>query len=135
MSTRLTDARLIEESLEKLAAGGTDPAPQVYATLFSRHPEFETLFGLDEDGGVRGSMLQQALDCLLYQLEGSHTAATVMSAERFAHEGYGVPPERFETFFEVIRDTFRNMLGSDWSEDTDAAWTRTILSLRQSASG
>ncbi|MFN4185735.1 MAG: globin [Hyphomonas sp.] len=49
------------------------------------------------------------------------------------HEGYGVPAERFESFFEVIRDTFARLLGPDWSDAHHSAWTRTIEDLRQSA--
>ncbi|MFN3608672.1 MAG: globin [Hyphomonas sp.] len=128
----MTDAALILDNLERLADRGVDPSGAVYAQLFSRYPEFEPLFALDRDGGVRGSMLQQALDCLIQHLEGGHVAASVMLAERGTHEGYGVPAARFESFFEVIRDTFAGLLGPDWSDAHHSAWTRTIEHLRQS---
>lgn len=129
----MTAAELIFDSLERLAGRGIDPAPAVYQALFTRYPEFEPLFGLDQDGGVRGSMLQQAIECLIHHLEGSHVAANVMFAERGTHEGYGVPAERFESFFEVIRDTFGSLLGPEWSEDTQAAWNEAIDSLKRSS--
>ena len=128
----MSEATLILDSLERLAERGTDPAGAVYQRLFTRYPEFETLFALDRDGGVRGSMLQQALDCLIQHLEGGHVAGTVMRAERGTHEGYGVPADRFESFFEVIRDTFASLLGPNWSSAHHDAWTGAIEKLRQS---
>ena len=42
-----------------------DPTADVYARLFAAHPELEALFLMDRDGGVRASMMQQALECIV----------------------------------------------------------------------
>ena len=59
------DAELILATLEIVAERRGDPTPDVYARLFAVHPELEALFLMDRDGGVRASMMQQALECIV----------------------------------------------------------------------
>jgi hemoglobin-like flavoprotein len=115
------------DSLEAYAERYGDPAPEVYRRLFARHPETEALFALDKDGGVRGSMLQQAFDCLIDLSEGEgRVAATIIHAERQNHAFYQVPESIFMGFFEAIRDTLQEGLGEDWTSQNTAAWTEAL---------
>jgi hemoglobin-like flavoprotein len=122
----MTDAEIILDSLDTLATREGDPAAAVYARLFKAHPEFEQLFLMDTDGGVRGSMLQQGFECLIDAAEGGNMAAVLLSAERVNHESYGVPENLFDAFFVAIRDTVQAAMGADWSSEADAAWTRLL---------
>ena len=79
----MSDLDLILQSLEALAEREGDPAPVIYARLFSDHPELETLFLMDTDGGVRGSMLQQCFDCLIDVAEGGIMAPVILGAEAY----------------------------------------------------
>jgi hemoglobin-like flavoprotein len=116
------DARLIEATLEMVAERRGDPTPDVYARLFGAHPELEALFLMDRDGGVRASMMQQALECIVDHVGDRLVAPQIIAASRLHHDGYGVPPERFDTFFVAIRDTFRDIQGADWTPAVDRAW-------------
>ena len=49
-------------SLERFGEICADPAPLIYRRLFAQHPDFEDLFAMDTDGGVRGSMLTTCFD-------------------------------------------------------------------------
>ena len=103
-----------------------DPTESVYALLFSRYPELEALFVMDTDGGVRGSMLQQAFECIMDHVGENQIAASLVSTSRILHEGYGVPPGRFDDFFGVMRDACRTDLALEWTEAMDSEWEEML---------
>jgi hemoglobin-like flavoprotein len=115
------DAALITRSLELVAERG-DPAPLVYGRLFAAHPEMERLFVRDTNGLVRGNMLAEAINGILDFIDRDSYGGNLMRVEIVNHENLGVPREVFPTFFTAMRDTFAEMLGSDWDGETDAAW-------------
>lgn len=120
------DPAVIEASLEAVAEAAGDPTPHVYARLFARHPEMEALFILDKAGAVRGNMLAEAIASLV-DLAGPQTYGShLMRAEIVNHEGWGVPPDVFATFYIVVRDTFRDLAGPAWTVEMDAAWTALL---------
>ncbi len=116
------DAGLILDTLERASERCADPAPLIYRRLFELRPEFESLFVMDTDGGVRGSMLTTCFNAILGLIEESDTQRVIISSSRFAHDGYGVAQQDFDLMFIAIRDTFRDLLGADWTVDTEAAW-------------
>ena len=113
----------LAESLEIAADGNADPTADIYGRLIAAHPGLEADFQMDQDGGVRGSMLGQAFDCLI-DLDGSdgNFAAAVLTTERANHEGYGIPQETFFLFLATIRDWMRETLGREWTAAMDAGW-------------
>ncbi|MEW6599220.1 MAG: globin [Pseudomonadota bacterium] len=118
----------IEASLERLGEHG-DPAPAVYARLFQRHPEFEAHFWRDSDGAVRGEMLARTLLALLDYIGPRAYADHLFATEMMTHEGYDVPRGVFITFLDAIRDTARDQLADEWTEDMDRAWTQMLSEL------
>jgi hemoglobin-like flavoprotein len=119
------DTSLITRSLELVAERG-DPVSAVYAHLFAKHPEMESLFVRDTTGIVRGSMLTEALTALLDFADGDRYGGNLMRAEIVNHENLGVPREVFAAFYSTIRDTFAEMLGAAWTNDIDAAWNELL---------
>jgi hemoglobin-like flavoprotein len=120
------DAEVILGTLERVADRHGDPTHEIYRRLFSAHPELEALFHMDRDGGVRASMAQQAFECIIDYIGPRLTAPQIIAAARTHHEGYGVPPERFDDFMLAIRDTFRDLLGSAWTADTEKSWKELL---------
>lgn len=118
----MTDASIITETLESVADRRGDPTSDVYAKLFGAHPELERLFLMDRDGGVRASMMQQALECIVDYVGDRRVAPQIIASSRIHHDGYNVPADRFDAFFAAIRDAFRDILGSDWTVETERAW-------------
>ena len=116
------DAGLILDTLERAGERCADPGPLIYRRLFALRPDFEALFVMDSDGGVRGSMLTTCFNAILGLVEDSPTQRVIISSSRFAHDGYGVAAADFDLMFVAIRDTFRDLLGADWTGDTEAAW-------------
>lgn len=117
----------LSASLELLSERAGDVTEAVYARLFAAHPELESLFSMDTDGGVRGSMLSQAFECLMDLADGPGTMAeTVIRSERVNHDTYEVPSGMFEVFFDIIRDVTKEAAGSDWSPLMEAAWSSVL---------
>lgn len=117
---------LIAWSLERLAELHGDPTARVYADLFARHPELERLFVLDRDGAVRGAMLSNVFEALLDMAGPRHYGLRQVLAECVNHEGMGVPPAQFVSFFAMVRDVVRDLLAQEWSAEVDAQW-RALL--------
>ncbi len=113
----------ILQSLELVVERIGDPTPQVYERLFATQPEMEALFVMDKDKAVRGHMLSEALSAIIDFVGDRQYADNLMRSEIVNHDGMGVPPSVFATFFAVIRDTFRETLGDDWSDEMEKAWS------------
>lgn len=101
-----------------------DPGPRIYARLFAAFPEMEPLFWRDTSGSIRGEMLAVAFQCLL-DLDGSY-AENFIRAERVNHDGFGVAPEAFQSFFPIVMESCREILGAAWTAETQAAWDERL---------
>ena len=118
----MVDSATILATLEIVAGRRGDPTADVYARLFGRYPDLERLFLMDRDGGVRGSMMQQALECILDYVGDRLVAPQIIASSRIHHDGYSVPADRFDSFFVAIRDTFRDVLSADWTPAMEREW-------------
>lgn len=123
------NADTIVRSLERVAQIAGDPHQAVYARLFEKRPEFEPLFILDRSGLVRGTMLQTSLECLIGVAQNDEVTRGRIIAARLHHNGYGVPDSQFEDMFVVMRDVFREILGDEWSSETDAEWNKLLQAI------
>ena len=118
----MANTNLIQHSFELAAESCEDLTPLVYRRLFREHPEAEAMFRHEENDLVKGSMLALTIDAML-DLAGDRTGNfRMISCEVQSHDAYGTPRDLFGTFFGVIADTLRDLLGSDWSLEMDAAW-------------
>ena len=122
-------AALIESSFEQAAERVEDLTPLVYERLFRQQPEMEPLFCMDPNGQVRGEMLSQVIRAILDFVGPRQYAATLIQSEAMNHAGYDVPPEVFGTFFGVVADTLREVLGEAWSPAMAAAWRELLIAL------
>lgn len=113
----------ILQSLELVVERIGDPTPQVYERLFAAQPEMEALFVMDRDYSARGHMLSESLTAIIDFVGDRQYADNLMRSEIMNHEGMGVPPSVFATFFTVIRDTFRETLDNDWSDEMERSWS------------
>ena len=128
------NAELITQSLELAGERCADPTGLVYQRLFAAQPEMEALFVRDTDGSVRGQMLYQVIETVLDYVGGRHFAHGMIRAEVVNHENLGVPPEVFASFFATVMETFREILGDDWSPAMATAWAELLAALEHEAS-
>lgn len=120
------DPKLVGWSLERLSALHGDPSDAVYRRLFAQQPELEALFVLDRQGQVRGNMLANVFEALLDISGERRHGLNLIAAECVNHEGLGVAPEVFVSFFEVVLETTRDLLGDEWTAEIDAAWRSAL---------
>jgi hemoglobin-like flavoprotein len=119
-------ANPIQHSFELAAERCEDLTPLVYRRLFRKHPEAESLFRREGGDLVKGSMLALAIDAIL-DLAGERTGHfRLIGCEVQSHDAYGTPRELFGSFFGVIADTMREILGNDWTPEIDAAWRKLL---------
>jgi hemoglobin-like flavoprotein len=115
------DAEAIILSLD-LAAETGDLAPMVYARLFTRHPEMEAQFVRDTNGAVKGEMLARVFEMVLDYIDAGAYAEGMIRNEVVTHDGYGVPPDVFPLFFDVVAESVREAAGEAWTPAMTSAW-------------
>ena len=124
-------ADLIELSFERAAERCADLTPLVYARLFAQQPQMEALFCMDGNQQVRGEMLSQVIRAILDFVDQRVYAATLIHSESMNHEGYGVPPAVFSSFFGVVAETLEDLLQADWTRDMALAWRELLADLER----
>ncbi|MCP3466079.1 globin [Bradyrhizobium sp. CCGUVB23] len=122
-------ANPIERSFELAATRCDDLTPLVYQRLFAEHPEAQVMFRKDGGDLVRGSMLALTIEAILDFAGERRGHFRMIQCELSSHDAYGTPQELFIEFFRVIRDVLRELLGNEWSPDTDEAWKKLLLEI------
>lgn len=122
-------AAAIETSLALFAARCPDPAPIIYARVYSAHPGVEDQFRRDTRGFIKGEMLARAFELILDYVGDRRYADAMIAAERATHESYDVPRETFVSFFAAIRDAVRDTMADDWTLDAETAWSALLAEL------
>jgi hemoglobin-like flavoprotein len=120
------DAAIITETLERVAERVGDPMPLIFERLFAEIPEAEALFVRDNGGLVRGQMFQVTMESLLDFLGDRSYGANLIQIERVNHQGLGVEPEMFDRFYMTVMATFKDVLGTEWTEEMENVWSRVI---------
>jgi hemoglobin-like flavoprotein len=122
---------LIHRSFELAAERCEDLTPLVYRRLFREHPEAQAMFRRDGSDPVKGSMLALTIDAIL-DFAGDRTGRfRMIECEVSSHDAYGTPRKLFGEFFGVIANTMREILGTDWSPETDEAWRKLLGEIDQ----
>jgi hemoglobin-like flavoprotein len=114
----------IERSFELAAERCEDLTPLVYERLFRQHPETQAMFRSEGSTLVKGSMLALTIDAILDFTGQRSGHFRLIECEVVSHDAYGTPRDLFVAFFDVIAQTLREILQSDWSPEIDAAWQR-----------
>lgn len=126
MATHFMAAASIEASLEIAAARGGDLTDRVYARLFAARPDLQALFGTDANDAIKGEMLAQVFDTIIDFIGDRVYADHLIRSHAVVHDGYGVPPAVFFSFFASVADTVADVLGPDWTPDTARAWAMLL---------
>ncbi|MEE2920714.1 MAG: globin [Pseudomonadota bacterium] len=125
----MAQADVIHDTLAQVVDRVGDPKELIYSRLFKIHPEFEELFVLDTDGGVRGPMLESCYNCITGAAERSQLPRFHLEAARMIHDGYGIDESQIDAMFEAIRDTFRDVLAENWTPAMETEWSAILVDL------
>ena len=118
----MSSTNLIERSFELAAERCEDLTPLVYRRLHAERPETLTMFRSEGGELVKDSMLALAIEAILDFAGPRSGKFRMIECEVVSHDDYGTPRELFVSFFGVIRNTLRDLLGREWSCDIDEAW-------------
>lgn len=122
-------AQIISRSLDLIGERCADPTPLVYDRLFAANPAMRDLFVRDSNDSVKGHMLFEVIEAILdFEGRGAY-ARNLIQCEIVNHENLGVPKDVFATFFTVVMETFRDLLGDGWTAEVDGAWRGVIADL------
>jgi hemoglobin-like flavoprotein len=113
------DAEVITATLELVSERVGDPTPHVFRRLFADNPKVEALFVRDDAGFVRGQMFQVTIESLLDFLGDRTYGANLVQIERVNHQGLGVEPDVFDTFYVTVMAVFKDVLGPEWTEEME----------------
>ena len=119
----------IERSFELASERCEDLTPLVYRRLHAERPETLTMFRTEGSEFVKGSMLAMTIESILDFAGPRSGKFRMIGCEVVSHDAYGTPRELFVSFFGVVRDTLRELLGPDWSRDIDAAWDKLLADI------
>jgi hemoglobin-like flavoprotein len=119
----------IEQSFELAALRRADLTPLVYQRLFDQHPETRTMFRTQGSELVMGSMLALTIEAILDFAGERSGHFRLVACEVASHDAYGTPRELFIAFFGMIRDTLRELLGSEWSPSIARAWDVLLVEI------
>lgn len=122
-------AALIEHSLELAAERCPDLTPLVYERLFALQPQMQALFWRDTNGMIKGEMLTRVFEAILDFIGERHYAHHLIQCEVVTHAGYDVPPDVFCTFFPVVAETLREVVGEAWTGEIAQAWESLLADL------
>jgi hypothetical protein len=78
---------------------------------------------------VKGSMLALTIEAILDFAGERRGPFRLIACEVVSHDGYGTPHELFIAFFTVIRDTLRDLLDDEWSDDIARAWDALLVEI------
>ena len=75
-------------------------------------------------------MLANVVEVLLDLETDRRYGLNMLRAEMLNHGNLGVPPELFFGFLDVVKVTVADVLGDEWTPDSEAAWTELIALAR-----
>ena len=116
----------IEQSFELAAGRCADLTPLVYQRLHLAHPETQSMFRSEGSELVKGSMLALTIEAMLDFAGERSGKFRMIECELTSHDAYGTPRDLFASFFGVIAETLREVLGGDWSREIDDAWQKLL---------
>ncbi len=112
---------LIEHSLQLYADKYGDPYASAYPKLYALDSDYQGLFVLDTDEGLRRNMMRTTLEIIATYLDDPTAAANRIIGARVSHATYGIE-DSFDQFFEITRDVIAESLAEAFTPDHARAW-------------
>ncbi len=119
----------ISDSLEQCAEAVGDITAPVYNRFFAQCGDAEPLMG-HSDEGMKGRMLAQVIELLLTDEHLGNDGYLRWEVDNHLL-AYGVDVGMYPAFFEAVRDTVKDSLGTAWGVAQADAWSTRIKLLLQ----
>lgn len=132
----VTDAELIEQTLEIVSERCEDPAPDVFTRFFERCPEARPLFTVLDPSQpplACGQMCFEVVQLLRDTAEGKPYVPSYMAQVAHSHTEIKVTdPRLYHEFLAALVDVMARLMAGDWTPAHAAAWARQCVALMQS---
>lgn len=112
---------LIEQTLTHYAAHHGDPYDAAFAKLYAADPNYQALFVLDTDEGLRRNMMRTTLEMVATYIDDPYAASNLVIGARLVHLTYEITDD-FDLFFQITRDVIAEGCSEIWSDAHAEAW-------------
>ena len=120
-----TQEQLIEQSLTHSAARHGDPYDAAFQTLYAANADFEPLFLLDTDEGLRRNMMRTTLEIIATYIDDAYAAENLVTGARLVHLTYEINDD-FDLFFQITRDVIAEGCADVWTDSHASAWNTML---------
>jgi hemoglobin-like flavoprotein len=121
------DIARVRATFDRLWPSANETAEQFYACLFAIAPHVKPLFRGDPAEQRRKFM--STLAVLVGSLDDADRLFSVARTLALQHVHYGVEASHYPALGAALMEALESRLGSEWDEETAAAWSRIYRSL------
>lgn len=100
-----------------------------YERLFVRYPELRPLF--KGEIGEQADLFVTMINTVISALEHPERVRPLIETLGARHAQYGVHPEDYAKFEQVLLETLREALGEEFDAEVEAAWCQVFEALSQ----
>ena len=119
---------LVADTLELYATRCGDPYDAAFAKLYAANADYEGLFFLDTDEGLRRNMMQTTMEIITTYCDNPRSAENLVIGTRLVHLTYEISDD-FDLFFSITRDVMADGLGDAFTPAHAAAWETMLKDL------
>lgn len=111
---------LVQSSFERFRDCGESASVRFYQRLFEDAPSARSMF--PDDVSKQARKFLQSLAVIVGSLSSTDRTTRMLQRLGDRHQGYGVKPEHYSIVGQALLETLREELGSEFSEEVEAAW-------------
>ena len=117
--------QLIEQSLTHYAEQHGDPYEAAFQKLYAANADYEALFFLDTDEGLRRNMMRTTLEIIATYIDDAYAAENLVTGARLVHLTYEINDD-FDLFFQITRDLIAEGCADVWTDSHASAWNTML---------
>lgn len=115
---------IVKDSFRVVAFRAAELGEQFFTRLFREAPEMRALF--PQDAWQRDHDFASGLGVLMKNLHRIEGVAPLLEDAGVRCQRAGVQPHQFGVARDVLLHTLRDMVGQDWTSETEAAWFEVL---------
>lgn len=120
------NVNLLREHLAEVADHEAELTDRVYASLFSKRPDAEELFGTYSRANQQ-RMMTETLGAVLNMLEQEHWLDEYVHAMGSRHQfSYETPAEMYAPYAEAMLEALAAVSGPEWTAELERSWKAAL---------
>ena len=101
------------------------PMRQRLPSSYAADPNYQSLFFLDTDEGLRRNMMRTTLEIITTYIDNAYAAENLVIGARLIHLTYEVTDD-FDLFFQITRDVIAEGCADIWTDAHAEAWNAML---------